>query len=225
MSKIPIDPQQDVPAFAYGVGQSKQGDIKSVTVTSIATADDNYSVAEPSSPTHPQYPYNKAEQTLSGHLFEVDDTPGAERLLRMHKSGTFEEIHPDGTKVYKIFGDDFYIVLDDHTLTVGGNLNITVQGNANMLVKGNMKTKVDGDYNLTVNGNMTTRVAGTTKLFSKGSLKLETASEFNVRSNGATRVQSQNQMTFKAATTINTRSGGNTYIDGANVRLNDPGQQ
>lgn len=222
MSKIPIDPVSDVPSFAYGVGQSKQGDLKSVSLSSIATADDNYNVAEPSTPTHPLYPYNKAEQTISGHLFEVDDTPGAERLLRMHKSGTMEEIHPDGKRVLKVFGDDFYIILDDHNLVVGGNLNITVQGNANLLVKGNMKQKIDGDYNLTVNGNMTTRVGGSNTIYSKGAMQIESGSSLFLKCTSVFRVAASS-IQMKCSGIFNARAGSNMYMDAGRVDINLPG--
>lgn len=65
---------------------------------------------EPPTPYGAQYPYNHVRESEPspgrdvsnedppkncGHIEEWDDTPGAERLYRQHKSGTFEEIHPD----------------------------------------------------------------------------------------------------------------------------------
>ena len=43
----------------------------------------------------PVYPYNKVHQSESGHVFEVDDTLGKERINVHHRSGTFHEIHAD----------------------------------------------------------------------------------------------------------------------------------
>ena len=37
---------------------------------------------------------------------EVFKVGGLSRLFKEHMSGTFEEIHPDGSKVVKIVGDD-----------------------------------------------------------------------------------------------------------------------
>jgi hypothetical protein len=45
-----------------------------------------------------KYPYNHVHQSESGHIIEIDDTPGNERLHRFHRAGTFEEIGPLGTK-------------------------------------------------------------------------------------------------------------------------------
>ncbi|MBT4654933.1 MAG: hypothetical protein HOB59_03540, partial [Gammaproteobacteria bacterium] len=43
------------------------------------------------------YPHNHVRMSESGHVEEWDDTPSAERLHKFHKTGTFEEIQPDGT--------------------------------------------------------------------------------------------------------------------------------
>ena len=55
-------------------------------------------VEEPETPFDAQYPFNHVKQSESGHIQEVDDTPGAERLQNI-MIGTFEEIHPDGKQV------------------------------------------------------------------------------------------------------------------------------
>ena len=49
-----------------------------------------------------QYPYNHVHESESGHIQEIDDTPGGERLYKQHKSGTYEEIIADGTKTVKV---------------------------------------------------------------------------------------------------------------------------
>ena len=40
------------------------------------------------------YPYNHVHESEAGHIHEIDDTLGGERLLQQHISGTFTEIHP-----------------------------------------------------------------------------------------------------------------------------------
>lgn len=212
--KTDIDIRSNVPELSYGTGQGKSVDIRSARLTEIITADDKVSLTEPSSQSHSQYPYNKVDQSLSGHIKEVDDTPGAERLMEMHKSGTYQEILPDGTKVTKIFGDDFYIVLVDHNLVVGGNLNITVQGDANLLVKGNMKTKVGGNYDLQVHGNMTTRVQGKELHYTKGNLDMQTKSDLSIRSNKACKVDCKTTMDIQADKGIDIRSADTMRIYG-----------
>ena len=61
--------------------------------------------------TSSQYPFNHVYESESGHVFEIDDTSGGERLLRQHKSGTYEEIIASGDKTVKVFGDNYECVV------------------------------------------------------------------------------------------------------------------
>jgi hypothetical protein len=87
-------------------------------------------ITEPTLEEYSEYPLNKVEESESGHLSEVDDTPGYERLTKMHKSGTIEEIIPDGTKVTKVVGDNYNIILKDNNIHIHGNCNIYVEGDS-----------------------------------------------------------------------------------------------
>lgn len=218
-----INNLHDAPAGTLGEQWSKSNDIKSTRVGVMVTADDKYIVTEPATATHSQYPYNKVEQSLSGHVKEIDDTPGAERLMEMHKSGTFVEIHPDGSRVTKIFGEDFMVILDDHNLFVGGSLNITVDGNVNMMVKGNLKTKVSGNLETIVHGDMTTRVTGKTTLYSKDDIDFQTSGNIYNRSDKEIKLQSEKDFSIKSGGTSKLKSKGRTYIDGSRIDFNLPG--
>ncbi|QBX06138.1 tail-associated lysozyme [Vibrio phage Va3] len=109
---------------------------------------------EKETPYAAQYPFNHVHESESGHIREVDDTEGAERLHTYHRTGTFEEIHPDGSKVTKIVGDDFEIVQKDQNVFIKGNLNITVVGDATFYCQQNVTQQVDGDLKQHVKGNV-----------------------------------------------------------------------
>ena len=93
-----------------------------------------------------QYPYNHVYESESGHVMEIDDSPEAERLLRYHKTGTFEEIHPDGQRVVKVVGKNYEIIMNDNNIFINGNVNLTATGNYNHLVKGDYVLEVEGNY-------------------------------------------------------------------------------
>jgi len=116
--------------------------------------------SEPQSPYDAKYPFNHVRESESGHIIEVDDTDGAERLHTYHRTGTFTEIHTDGSKVRKIIGDDFEIVLKDKNLHVKGNINITVDGDASIYVKGNVEEQVDKNVNRVITGDVTEVIKG-----------------------------------------------------------------
>lgn len=130
----------------------------------------------PDSPAAPVYPFNKVTQTESGHVFEVDDTMGAERISTYHRSGTFQEIHPDGSIVHRIVNDNNQVVCKDNKLYIAGNYDVIVE-------KGNVTINVNtGDVNMTVaqgnvtstvtKGNFTGTIGGTTDVTSEGKITI-----------------------------------------------------
>lgn len=115
---------------------------------------------EPKSSYDAQYPYNYTRTTRSGHVIEIDDTPGSERLHTKHTSGTFDEIRPDGSRVLKIVGDSYEIVLSDKNLNIKGNINVVIEGNANIYNMGNVSQTIDGDVFQYIRGNVVEHVEG-----------------------------------------------------------------
>lgn len=93
---------------------------------------------EPESPYAAKYPFNKVHESESGHVHEIDDTSGAERLNTRHKSGTGTEIHPDGTEVHRIIGDGYAIYAKDNKVHVKGECSITVDNDCKLNVGGNI---------------------------------------------------------------------------------------
>lgn len=55
------------------------------------------------------YPSNFAWQTPGGHVIELDDTTGFERIQIYHQAGSFIEITADGTLTIKADGDMYII--------------------------------------------------------------------------------------------------------------------
>jgi hypothetical protein len=141
---------------------------------------DDYSWTEPESQandeTLPKYPYNHATITESGHSFELDDTPGRERIRLQHGgaqtagNGTFFEIQSDGTRINKIVGDNYEIIAKDNNVIISGVCNITIEGNSIVHVKGDKYEKVDGDYYLEVGGKLSQTVADTSSIISNGDM-------------------------------------------------------
>jgi hypothetical protein len=114
---------------------------------------------EPDQAYAAKYPYNKVQQTESGHIIEVDDTPSNERLRTYHKSGTYSEINSVGQRVDKIIGDNFEIDVKNKTLYVGGGFDIHVVGDTNIKVDGNLSANVGGNIDVNAVGNI--KVNGT----------------------------------------------------------------
>ena len=121
-------------------------------------------------PLKSKYPLNHVHVTERGHVFEADDSPNAERIHQYHSKGTYTEIQPNGTRVTKVVGDDYEIVMHDKNVLVSGNVNITVDGGDLRLYVhkedgaekgGDMYIETDGDLNLNIKGDMNTKIIGT----------------------------------------------------------------
>jgi hypothetical protein len=129
---------------------------------------------EPESPASteypPKYPFNNITQTPSGHMFEMDDTPGGERIRIHHRSGTFTEMHPNGDEVHKIYGDGYEIITKNKNVLISGVCNITINGDSILHVKGNRKEIVEKDYTLIVRGEYNLAVQKDASLMSKSDM-------------------------------------------------------
>lgn len=125
---------------------------------------------EPETPYAAEYPYNHVKETESGHIEEFDDTEGAERIHKYHRTGTFEEIHPDGTVVRKIVLDNYTIIAGNDFCHISGNTNLTVNGDCNLYIIGNVEEQVDGNVNRVVKQNITELVEGNIERTVKGNI-------------------------------------------------------
>lgn len=109
---------------------------------------------EPESAYGAEYPHNQTYTTPSGHVIEVDDTEGAERLHIYHKAGTYIEINKDGRYVGKTAGDHYQIVAGSEEVYIKGNVNIHVVGNVTQTIDGDFDMQVGGDASITASGDL-----------------------------------------------------------------------
>ena len=108
--------------------------------------------SEPYPPWAAVYPYNHVHQTESGHIIEMDDTPGHERLHWYHRTGTFTEIHQVGIKVDKIVNDYYNIILGQRFTHIEGSDCITIDGKQGVYVKKMKQDKIGASYLIDMGG-------------------------------------------------------------------------
>jgi hypothetical protein len=110
------------------------------------------SKVEPAPYYNAQYPYNNVYESESGHALEFDDTKDAERVHIYHRSGSYVEWAPDGSRAERIQKDKFEVVV----------------GNEQVYIKGDVKIFVDGNYDLDVTGDI--RINGKTINLNQGTM-------------------------------------------------------
>ena len=144
-----------------------------------------------------KFPFNKVYESEGGSLLELDDTVDAQRIHTYHKSGTFEEIQPDGSKITKVVGSDYEVVIKDKNVLISGNLNITVNGNAKFFVKGDKYEEIDGNYFLTVRKDKIEKIAGNhlTEILTDRSTQINGNNAIRISGNDITTIDGNEDIT------------------------------
>ena len=107
-----------------------------------------------------EYPYNQVRRTTGGHVTEFDDTPGREKILIKHKSGTGLEFQPDGTILMYSSKNTVRVTAGDEKVIIEGDGDVTYHGNLKLRVDGNFDLDVGGDFNVTVAGDKSEDIKG-----------------------------------------------------------------
>ena len=128
-----------------------------------------------------QYPFNHVFESESGHVREMDDTPGAERIHEYHKAGTFYEILPNGDKVTKIVGNGFEIDMKNKMIYVAGDYSMTVDGDYYLNVKGNKTEHISGHCFQTVKGTRVAKIQGNDLFDTESNMKLHVLKNYNAQ--------------------------------------------
>lgn len=148
------------------------------------------SKVEPAPYYNTKYPYNNVYESESGHALEFDDTKDNERVHLYHRSGSYVEWAPDGSRAERIQKDKFTVVVGDDSI----------------YVQGDVKVFVDGDYDLNVTGDI--RINGKTVNINKGTMGAArigdtadtgdqgTGSHFDVNSAGTNVIESGSGTVF-----------------------------
>lgn len=105
---------------------------------------------EPESQAKPEYPNNKVMTTARGHIVELDDTPGAERVHVYHRSGSYIEMNPDGSVVVRSIGESFEIAVKDKRIaSVEGDILIsTASGEVTVTSAKSINLNAQGSINI-----------------------------------------------------------------------------
>ena len=145
------------------IEEESDGAIKDVTTSQLARGTNTLSKANDSiiddtpydSRYKAAYPNNAVHQTSSGHVIEIDDTSGYERIHIFHKSGTFIEMHENGDVVTQhkngfrtVTGNDKLHVTKDLDIIVGGDCNFSVNGDIVMTSLSNIDIHAAGQIEI-----------------------------------------------------------------------------
>jgi len=198
---------------------------------------------EPTTPYAAEYPHNHVYESEAGHIREMDDTPGAERIHERHASGTGYEIHPDGSKVTRVKQDNYTLTSNDEFTHIKGNSSTTVDGGIRVFVNADGSTE-DHNYTIEVGNNANVNIQvnkgdvnvvtseGDINLKSGKNIHMETAqgifmksSSMSIEVNGFFEETSQNKTESTGTHIMNAKlqdinGASEVDIDGGTINLN-----
>lgn len=189
------------------------------------------SFEQPEIPFKGEYPYNKVIQTESGHIIEMDDTPGAERLQVYHRTGTFVEIDSNGSVVKKTKGSNYEIIDKNGYISVAGEAAVSVKGNVRVYIGGDANIEVEGDTNLTCFNDITMQASGRVDISATEEINLHSA---NINIEADVNLSMKGDVNaFLTATNIYNKANlnnysetlGNHFITSAGSYYNQAGSQ
>ena len=161
----------------------------------------NISWDEPVPTFAPQYPFNLALESESGHAFELDDTKDKERVHLAHKIGSFIEIDAKGNRIEKIVKNNYSLIMGTDYIYVEGKCNITVMGDCNVKTSGKLNVEAK-EINMATSGDI--------KIKAGGKLKMESGSTMDIKAKSTAKIGSGGKMNIK---------GSSTAVQGKSVSL------
>lgn len=210
---------------------------KTSRITNIATADFNaytsafsHSVAASESDTwdqpeiayNSQYPLNHVIETESGHIREMDDTPGAERIYESHKTGTSYEINPNGDKIDILKGKHYTIQSDDNKVSIDGNSDITISGRHKVYI--NKDGLANNNYDIQVGPNANINITcdnGDINVISRqGRINVDSAGDYNLKVGGNMNVEVLGNKTETVEGNKTSSTSGAVIHRGSTIDLN-----
>ena len=174
---------------------------------------------QPESAFRGAYPYNKVTQTESGHVIEIDDTPGSERLHIYHKSGTFVEIDGNGSIIKRAVGSSYEIIDKNGKIAIAGKADISINGACNIYVGNDANIEVEGDVNLKCYNDITAQAGGTLNLSATEEVNI-TSGNINMQAYNLMNLNSNVALNMHATVDINMLANANIFVDTVNLYQN-----
>lgn len=201
---------------------------KNVTGGQPVRTSDGRNWATPKSGYNAEYPHNYVHESKSGHVFELDDTPGHERVNLYHRSGSHVEINSNGQMTLKSTGSAFIVMEQNGYVRISGDAQVTVEGKASLLVENDCDLQVDGtltqrvfgDYQLEVSGRYDVNVGEAIRMrgakvaveANADNVDIISKNNTNLQSGASLNIKSKDNVNVQPGATLNLKTGGNILM-------------
>jgi uncharacterized protein (DUF2345 family) len=187
-------------------------------LTTFPTAGDKGTVGEPQMSEAPQYPYNFVYASLTGHMWEMDDTPGVERVNLQHRSGSRLAMGAEGTTLLKSQGNMYNITSgDSYHLTMGG-YKVSVKDDIDMRSTSDITMHADGTVTMLVRNDAVEHTSGKKDVLVGETLQIKCnrliieADNIDFVAHSNITMEAGGDIKMRAGGGMNTTSGGDTTV-------------
>ena len=191
-------------------------------ISTAISASDSDTWKQPAIPYNATYPYNHVFESESGHIFEIDDTKDNERLFTSHRTGTSQEISPDGTQVNIIKGDHYNIVSGKRQAVIEGNADLTIGGRHKIYI--NKDGATNNHYDIQVGPNASVNIqidkGDMNVVLKDGKLNTNVAGDYNMKIGGNMNLDVRGNKTETVSGSKTSNTTGNVIHRGARIDLN-----
>lgn len=131
----------------------------------------------PDSSYNAVYPYNRVIRSRKGHIIELDDTDGSERIRVRHgTNNAYIEIDPSGAVTVS--------TSNNVAIAAGGTIDIHAKGDALIKADGSIKMASDKDIDIEAKGNLTLSAAGRVSSLGVGGCSLSSGADITMEGPG-----------------------------------------
>ena len=191
-------------------------------ISTAIEASDSDTWNQPAIPYNATYPYNHVFESESGHVQEIDDTKDNERLFTSHRTGTSQEISPDGTQVNIIKGDHYNIVSGKRQAVIEGNADLTIGGRHKIYI--NKDGATNNHYDIQVGPNASVNIqidkGDMNVVLKDGKLNTNVSGDYNMKIGGNMNLDVRGNKTETVSGSKTSNTTGNVIHRGARIDLN-----
>ena len=174
------------------------------------------------------YPYNHVYESELGHIFEIDDSAGAERIYQCHRTGTSYEIDPEGTIIHLNKLEKYEITSSNYYHSIGNNSDITIDGRHKIYI--NKRGEENNNYDIQIGPNANVNIQvdkGNINMVTvEGNINVNSGGDYNlkVKGNYTSKIEGYKDETIEKTKMSNTTGdvthrGSNILIEGSTVKV------
>ena len=191
-------------------------------ISTAIEASDGDTFDQPDIPYAAVYPFNHVFESESGHVFEIDDTKDNERLFTSHRTGTSQEISPDGTQVNIIKGDHYNIVSGKRQAVIEGNADLTIGGRHKIYI--NKDGQTDNHYDIQIGQNASVNIqidkGDMNVVLKDGKMNTNVAGDYNMKVGGDYNLDIRGNKVETVSKDKTSNTTGNVIHRGKRIDLN-----